>query len=392
MLIYYIIFGITILFALIDIYKPFKDKESVKVFWGIIALIVLFKGLRWDTGTDFPQYLACFENVTWSNFYHFERYGFGTHLMEPGYTFLNVLIKTVFFDYTMFLLITNFAIMWIYGCTILKYVPKYKFVCLSLVLVSTILFPVRQTFAAAIFLYSIRYILVKDWKKYYLCILIAFSFHRSAVLLSLMYPLMNLKFNYKRNIAIYIGLIVFSNYMYSVFDILKNSALNVIMGDVMNQYDATNDNNILNETNENNNILTYISSIVQITVYYWAFVKLKKIDIKSINYDFYNAMLNAYFFNLCLWSISYIPGFGSMNRMPAFFEFGYPFCIVLAMLYFTRVNHIKLGVLLFIATFIIKYNALNLNYKPERYESNIYVPYKTFLQRDEPMRSGIWLY
>ena len=55
MLIYYIIFGITILFALIDIYKPFKGKESVKVFWGIIALIVLFKGLRWDTGTDFPQ-------------------------------------------------------------------------------------------------------------------------------------------------------------------------------------------------------------------------------------------------------------------------------------------------------------------------------------------------
>lgn len=203
---------------------------------------------------------------------------------------------------------------------------------------------------------------------------------------------MNLKFNYKRNIAIYIGLIVFSNYMYSVFDILKNSALNVIMGDVMNQYDATNDNNILNETNENNNTLTYISSIVQITVYYWAFVKLRKIDIKSINYDFYNVMLNAYFFNLCLWSISYIPGFGSMNRMPAFFEFGYPFCIVLTMMYFTRVNHIKIGVLVFIATFIIKYNALNLNYKPERYESNVYVPYKTFLQRDEPMRSGIWLY
>lgn len=81
-----------------------------------------------------------------------------------------------------------------------------------------------------------------------------------------------------------------------------------------------------------------------------------------------------------------------MNRMPAFFEFGYPFCIVLAMMYFTRVNHIKLGILLFIATFFIKYNALNLNYKPERYESNLYVPYKTFLQRDEPMRSGIWLY
>lgn len=36
MLIYYIIFGITILFALIDIYKPFKDKESVKVFWALL--------------------------------------------------------------------------------------------------------------------------------------------------------------------------------------------------------------------------------------------------------------------------------------------------------------------------------------------------------------------
>ena len=392
MIIYYIIFGLTIILAMIDMYKPIAGKQGEKVFWFTIILIALFKGLRWDTGTDFPQYYACFENVTWSNFYHFERYGFGSDLMEPGYTFLNVLSKTIIDDYTIFLLWTNLAIMWVYGKTILTYVPQYKFSCLALVLISTILFPVRQTFAVATLLFSLRYIITKNLKKYLFCVLIAFSFHRSAIFLIFMYPILISKFNYKRNIIIYIALILSSNYMYSAFDYLKNSPLNAVMGGIMDEYDATNINNIENETDKNNNILTYLSSIFQLSLYYFGYHKMRLEKNGNIDFRFYNIMLNAYFLNLCFWAISFIPGFGSMNRMPAYFEFGYPFCITLTMIYFRKINKEVVALLIFMCTFSLKYQALNLQDAIGERGVNIFVPYKSFLHRGEPMRSGNWVY
>lgn len=388
--IYYFIFGLAIVLSIIDICKPIAGKYELKIFWGTVIIIVLFKGLRWDTGTDFSQYYACFENVTWGNFYYFERYGVGTDLMEPGYTFLNVFSKTIIDDYTIFLLWTNFAIMWVYGNTILVYVPKYKFSCLALVLISTILFPVRQTFAVAILLFSVRYIIARDLKKYLICVLIAFSFHRSAIFLIFMYPIFISKFNYKRSIAIYIGLIFSSNYMYSAFDYLKNSPLNIIMGGIMDNYDATNLNNISNEIDTNNNLFTYISSIIQLSLYYFGYHKMQQDKKENIDLSFYNIMLNAYFLNLCFWSISYIPGFGSMNRIPAYFEFGYPFCIIIIMLYFRKIRNVLGALLIFLGTFTIKYNALNLQGKEN--DINLFVPYKSFIHRGESMRSKTWAY
>ena len=202
--IYYLIFGWTILLGFIDMYRPFLGKKGTRLFWLTVLLITLFKGLRWDTGTDFPQYLACFQNVTWRNFLHFERYGVASQYMEQGYTFINVLIKSIIDDYTVFLVLSNGIIMYAYGHIIMKYVPQYKFLCLALTLISTTLFPVRQTLAVAVIIYSIPYLLQHNLKKYLLCVLIAFSFHRSAIFLIFLYPVLVSDFYYKRNIAIYI--------------------------------------------------------------------------------------------------------------------------------------------------------------------------------------------
>jgi magnesium-transporting ATPase (P-type) len=167
------------------------------------------------------------------------------------------------------------------------------------------------------------------------------------------------------------------------------------MGGIMDQYDATNINNIMNESDidKNNTWVTYISSIVQILLYYYGFYKMKiSENEENINSQFYNIMLNVYFLNLCFWAISYIPGFGSMNRMPAYFEFGYPFCIVLTMLYFRKINKPIFAIILFIGTFTLKYRALNLGGAIGERNINIFVPYKSFMEKDEPMRSGIWIY
>lgn len=389
MLIYYIIFGITILLGLFDMLSPIKGKNGKNIFWGTVILIILFKGLRWDTGSDFPQYYACFENVTWSNFWHFERYGPGSDLMEIGYTFINVVTKTLINNYTFFLLWTNAFIMWVFSSTIIKYVPRYKFVALALILVSTNLFPVRQNIAEAIFCLSYRYVIEKNIKKYLICVLIAFSFHRSAIFLAFLYPIFIGKFNFKRNVIIYILIILGANYMYSAFDFLKNSVLNDVMGGILNEYDATNEHMIENETDQNNSIMTYISSLVQLFVFYWGYSKMKNDN--RISEPFYRFMLNCYYLNLCCWAISYIPGFGSMNRLPAYFEYGYTFSIIITMLYLKKRKYKIVGLLLFLGTFMIKYNNLPIvNSKSEGYD--IYVPYKSFLQSDERMREGIWVY
>lgn len=52
---------------------------------------------------------------------------------------------------------------------------------------------IRQQLAACIFLYSLQYIDNRNWLKYYLCVLFAFFFHKSALLLLIVYPLFSQK-------------------------------------------------------------------------------------------------------------------------------------------------------------------------------------------------------
>ncbi len=47
----------------------------------------------------------------------------------------------------------------------------------------------RQMVAMPIFIYAIQFIKAKDWKRYYLSILLAFLFHKSAIILVLIYPI-----------------------------------------------------------------------------------------------------------------------------------------------------------------------------------------------------------
>lgn len=391
MFIYIVVFSILLLTSTLDITKPREKNISLQIFWFLITILVLFKGLRWDTGTDFPQYYSVFENAQWTNIFSFRRYGVDSTLMEPGYVFLNVLVRTIVPSYTAFLLITNAAILYVYGKMIVRYIPQYKFTALALLTIATILFPVRQTLAVAAYCYSIRYILSKDFRKFFLMVIVCFSIHRSAIMLVVTYPLLQTEFKLKRSIAIYVGLIFAGELMYSFFDILKNSPINALMGNILNTYDATNENmQAFDEENSSSSrTLTYISSIVQLSLYYYGYSKMKSI---LEDKKFFNIILNMYFFMLCLTVITFIPGFGSMNRLPAYFEFAYPIIVTLTVSYFCKCRRNSLlGLLLFFCVFYIKFKASTLS-SPQSLYYDAFVPYKSFLQSDEPMRQGIWLH
>lgn len=390
MVIYLFIFSLFFFIAFIDICCPIKESQSKILFRGLIVLLVFFKGLRWDTGSDWSQYYVTFENSSWGNIFSYARYGKGSTLMEPGYMFLNILIKTLFGYYTFFLLITNAIILYIYGKTIERFVPEYKLATLALLVVSTELFPVRTSLAFAVFCFSFKYILDNKFWKYAICIAICFFIHRSTSVLIILYPVLKSKFNYIRSIVIYIILIFASQILYNIFDYAHNiDILNILTGGLMDTYDASNENlQIFQESGEgtNNNLLTYISSIAQLTTFYFC---CKLSGFNEVYSKYFNLSLNVYFVSLCIAVIGRIPGFGSLLRYVWAFSIGYSLCIGLSICVLKRKKYLLVGLIMFCLTFFIKFKTEPF-IQLESDGIEFFLPYKSFLQQDEPIRSGSW--
>jgi len=188
--IYIAIYSILFLILLAERIKGISGQHK-KIIMLITALfLVLFRGLRWETGTDWEQFYDFFYNVSLDSFFN-PRYAGTRVIMEPGYTLLNLLFFELTGAYTSLLIFYNAVILWIYYNCSWKYFPQSPinvFICLILF---TSPFPLRQGLACAIFLYGIRYILSKDMLKFGITIIIAASMHSSAILLFPCYFFLN---------------------------------------------------------------------------------------------------------------------------------------------------------------------------------------------------------
>lgn len=67
---------------------------------------------------------------------------------------------------------------------------------------------IRQDIAACIFIYSIAFIVDKKFLKYLLCIVIACGFHKTAILLLAVYPILRYHKNYFNNIPLQFALLL----------------------------------------------------------------------------------------------------------------------------------------------------------------------------------------
>ena len=86
---------------------------------------------------------------------------------------------------------------------LLFFVTRYYFVGMNIV---------RQFIAAAILVYSIRYVLHHDLKKYIVCIILAFSMHYTSIIFLPVYFLPRLRISVKRLITIIIGELAFFSF------------------------------------------------------------------------------------------------------------------------------------------------------------------------------------
>lgn len=178
---------IYIIIFIISIYVAFFRNffsENLRKYCDFVSAIPVFilSAIRYDVGTDyFYAYVPIFEKVKSQDFFYYIK----ENNAELGYSLLNKVILQ-FSDNVQWAFVICSAI---YCYFIFKYIyeqsPNY---CYSILLIFIELSYfrsmnyMRQGIACAIFLYSTKYILENNWKKYFLLISIAISFHWAAII------------------------------------------------------------------------------------------------------------------------------------------------------------------------------------------------------------------
>lgn len=140
-------------------------------YWGWILVLIFISGFRWENGTDWDSYYIYFN---WFNGITLLGY------MEPGFTLLTSINATCF-NYTTQLtciaLLSIIPIAWRY-----KQISPYPFFSLFIWFATSFahIFPVRQSIAIALFVFSWKYIEEKKLYPFLVTILIAMTFHLTA--------------------------------------------------------------------------------------------------------------------------------------------------------------------------------------------------------------------
>ena len=149
-------------------------------------VLVVFLGIRYDFGNDYKTYMSLFHRLNNSYSLFDVVKNIDRLECEVGWALLCVLFKPVGFFGMVFIL--TFAEYYLVYRTIKDFVPpKYYWLALFFLLFNPNLMLIgasgmRQWLAVCISLYSIRFILKKKQLYFFLSILIACSFHKSALI------------------------------------------------------------------------------------------------------------------------------------------------------------------------------------------------------------------
>lgn len=175
---------ITLLFigSLLEVLGFRKDQMKF-VRWGILAYILLFVGLRFNTGSDWSIYLDNFNKVAT---------GSVEENWEPGFLWSMELVYMLFKNYYAFQFLATFLLLYSLNDFFSKYSP-YPICSLALFVfmffTEIFMSQVRQSMALAIILLGSKYLFNKNFYKFLLVVLLACMFHISAVVALLLYLL-----------------------------------------------------------------------------------------------------------------------------------------------------------------------------------------------------------
>ena len=386
MLVYLAFFLGVLLTALLDLLRPLpKDTRRILfLFW--FSAFFVFKAFRWDTGTDWSQYLLCFNDSDWSNIFSYNRGVYGDLKMEPGYVFINVLIKSLLPFYTAFLIITNLFVMVTYTKLYNGIFPRYCLQSLTLFLFFTELFPVRQSIAVAIFCFAYYQIKSRSFTKYLVIVLICSMIHYSSLLLIPFYFLLKLRprFLYYAIIYIFLGLIADKLFVIMA----KIVELNVFPQVIQQLLIVYSDQDMrINSLGDSAGSFwpSYIFHFSLFLIIYYCYLKEPANENEDVK-EWKQIGLNSYFITICFFCFHSIPGSADLLRSQSFFWIGYILMNVYSIDILLKYNKQLVAVALLLI--VCSWKMINMGaFRPNSLYHHLFVPYKSVLDINDKQRS-----
>ncbi|MBD5331387.1 MAG: EpsG family protein [Bacteroides sp.] len=212
------------LFAVLETnHIPFNGRRRIYTYSYTLFISVIFflSAIRWETGTDWPTYYHYFQGYTRN---------MEEDYMEPLFNLMNRINSS--FDYqvqiTEIAALSIFPIAWRYE-KMSPYPLLTLYIWFSLIFAH--LFPVRQTIAISIIVFSWKYIEQKCFKKYLVGVCLSICFHYSAIIALPLY------FVWYRNIKIrwFIIIMITSTLCGLLLEYTVKNLLYMIGGDFFNE-------------------------------------------------------------------------------------------------------------------------------------------------------------
>lgn len=179
-------------------------------YFAVLFIIILFSGLRYDVGTDYYGHLEDFVYKSYSKF-------------APAYLALNRIFLHVNYGFFWVIIIASvITYLFVFEDLRLKgidYLAIPIFICLFLFQFNNL---IRQAIAISIFFYSIRYIHLRNPIAFFALVLLAASFHSSALFLFPLYFINRLRINrYVALLLIFVADVLINNEGLIVFVLNK---------------------------------------------------------------------------------------------------------------------------------------------------------------------------
>ncbi len=200
---------------------------SKQWYYTIVTIMILTAGLAWGISPDWIAYWNAFEGAAIVSFGELQDLSEKLY-MEVGYLYFNKIISSLGLGYAAFVFILATIAIYLKASTIFKY-SGYVFLGLFMYMVSIYFYEdqiqVRQGFANAITMYSVRYIIDRKLYLFLLCVALAFLMHTSSIIFIFAYWLVLIKFN-RTWVIVAVGLAVIVNitglslYMDGLFQML----------------------------------------------------------------------------------------------------------------------------------------------------------------------------
>lgn len=280
-------------------------ESNVFLILSYIVILTLYVLKNNNIFPDLDKYEMLFVNskrVSWESIKELQNYSISDKY-ELGWCIFTKTISYIFDDFLSFIFL--FSI--IYLCLVFFALKKYSNYLLFAIILFILLrfynscFVLRQNLAAAVCMASIPFIIKRKPIHFSFCILVAFSFHQSALVFSIMYFLFDVKIS-----KLYIVLLLFaSTIMYvGVFTIFSNflpyfESYQVYATEI--------------RSSEGSNYTSFILSLISLLFILFVY-KNKKID--KINRLFIHAMIISSIINFVKIGLP-----GTVGRLGLYFSY-----------------------------------------------------------------------